>query len=647
MPSRALPLFTAGAVSITAAALALTPLGVAAAADPPPRLTIAQIQGTGAASPYAGQTVVTDGVVTASYPTGGFNGFYLQTAGTGGHLSRDHAASDAVFVYLGSKGAATAPRIGDHVEVTGPVSEYQGLTEISPATDGTSVLTTPAEAVKPVTNAYPSTDAGREAEEGMLVEPGRFTVTDVYTLNSYGEIALARGTTTLRQPTDVARPGSAKQQSVIASNAARSVTLDDGSSVSFLGSGKNTPLPWITQERPVRVGAPAQFTKPVVLDYRNDEWKFQPTSQLTADNAASVAPATFPNTRTDHPAKVKGALKIASFNVLNYFTETGEDYVAAGHTCSSYSDRAGNPITVDDCGADGPRGAWDEANLQRQQDKIVHAINALGADVLSLEEIENSAKFGKDRDQALAHLVDALNADAGSRVWDYVRSPEAADLPPLADQDVIRTAFIYHRVDVKPVGVSHVLVGSAAFDNARQPLAQVFVPRGGGRDVRFLAVVNHFKSKGSGTGEDADQGDGQGASNHSRVLQARALVRFVRQQEDTADVRKVFLTGDFNSYTEEDPLRVLANAGYTDLGTKLAPSESTYVFDGLVGSLDHVFANDAALEWVKGAHVWNINSVESVAYEYSRYNANATNFYTPSPFRSSDHDPTLVGFTPR
>jgi len=42
--------------------------------------------------------------------------------------------------------------------------------------------------------------------------------------------------------------------------------------------------------------------------------------------------------------------------------------------------------------------------------------------------------------------------------------------------------------------------------------------------------------------------------------------------------------------------------------------------------------------------VWNINSVESVAYEYSRFNYNATSFYAPTAFRSSDHDPLLVGF---
>ncbi len=90
---------------------------------------------------------------------------------------------------------------------------------------------------------------------------------------------------------------------------------------------------------------------------------------------------------------------------------------------------------------------------------------------------------------------------------------------------------------------------------------------------------------------------------------------------------KVFLTGDFNSYTKEDPLQELYDAGYTDVGSAKSPSEYTYVFDGLVGSLDHVLVNDEALATVKDAHVWNINSVESVAYEYSRHNYNATDFY--------------------
>ena len=212
------------------------------------------------------------------------------------------------------------------------MSEFNGLTELSPAVGGVTTLADAAAAPVPVTDPYPATDAGREAEEGMLQAPsGDFTVSDVFTLNNFGEIDLASGTTPLRQPTDVARPSRPRPQAVADDNAARAVTLDDGSSTNYLSAANSSqPLPWITQDTPVRVGAVAHFTKPVVLDYRNDLWKLQPTSQLTPANAATVQPVTFPNTRTAAPEHVDGDLKIASFNVLNFFTETGQAYAAEG-----------------------------------------------------------------------------------------------------------------------------------------------------------------------------------------------------------------------------------------------------------------------------------------------------------------------------
>ena len=207
---------------------------------------------------------------------------------------------------------------------------------------------------------------------------------------------------------------------------------------------------------------------------------------------------------------------------------------------------------------------------------------------------------------------------------------------------MIRTAFIYKKAKATPVGTSKILTGSAAFANAREPLAQVFKPVGGSENQQFLVVVNHFKSKGSGSGADADQGDGQGGSNASRVAQAKALVAFVKENQDATGTKRVYLTGDFNSYTQEDPMQVLYEAGFTDIGAAKT-DEATYLFDGVVGSLDHVLANAAGYQQVADADVWNINSVESVAYEYSRYNYNATNFYAPNAYRSSDHDPLVVG----
>lgn len=618
------------------------------AVDPGPGVekTIEEVQGTAAASPLVGTKVITKGVVTAVYKTGGLKGFTIQTPGTGGALDlAEHTGSNAVFVYVSNLAAASYPDAGDYVQVTGIVAEFNGLTEIKTGsagdiTDVPDSVTAPT----PASVTWPGGATARETLESMLYLPsGPWTVSDVYTLNSAGEIKLARGTTPARTPTDVARPGTPAAAAVAAQNAQRAVVLDDGATLDFFGAAKNTPLPWITQNSSVRVGAPATFDKPVIVS-QFDGWKFEPTAQLDAADTNNVRPATFANTRTAGPEPVEGQLKIASVNVLNYFTQTAADWTAtAGNTCTSYNDRAGTPITVNSCNGDGPRGAWDTTNRLRQQAKTVEAINALGADVVSLEEIENSAKYGPNRDAALATLVAALNDDAGSNVWSFVSSPSPAQRPSLAEQDVIRTAFIYKNAKVEPVGPSRILVGQSAFNNAREPLSQVFKPVGGTQNQQFLAVVNHFKSKGSGSGPDADQGDGQGASNLSRVNQAKALVNWVNQLKVSTSTDRVFLAGDFNSYTQEDPMKVFYDAGFTDIGATYG-DDFTYVFDGAVGSLDHVLGNAAAMSTVQGASVWHNNSVESVAYEYSRYNYNATDFYAPTPYRTSDHDPLVVGF---
>ena len=103
----------------------------------------------------------------------------------------------------------------------------------------------------------------------------------------------------------------------------------------------------------------------------------------------------------------------------------------------------------------------------------------------------------------------------------------------------------------------------------------------------------------------------------------------------------MFLTGDYNAYAMEDPIQLISDAGYHDLHP--ANNEKTYSFGGLAGSLDHAFANEAAHAMVTGEDVWSINANESVFYEYSRFNSNVTNLYAENPFRSSDHNPEIIG----
>ena len=61
----------------------------------------------------------------------------------------------------------------------------------------------------------------------------------------------------------------------------------------------------------------------------------------------------------------------------------------------------------------------------------------------------------------------------------------------------------------------------------------------------------------------------------------------------TRGTDKIFLAGDFNSYTFEDPMQVLYAAGFTRHRVRHRPASTSYSFSGLSGSLDHVLANAA------------------------------------------------------
>ncbi|WP_311197704.1 ExeM/NucH family extracellular endonuclease [Brevibacterium sp. p3-SID960] len=600
--------------------------------DPANLTPISEIQGTGQTSPLDGTTVSTRGVVTAAYPEGGLDGYFIQTAGSGGDAHQVPGASEGLFVY--SKETVGTVKPGAHVEVTGTVSEYYGQTQITVSGSGLTELSEPAEAPKPFTGALPDGDEARESLEGMLVHPaGPITVADTYTANRYGEVGLTNGTKPLRHHTDAHRPGTDEAKQLEAENNDRFYLLDDGATRDFTGKASDVPVPYVSLDNPVRVGAEATFTSAAVLGYGHETWRLQPTATVTGDNEEETAPATFADNRPAAPEAVGGQLSIASYNVLNYFPTTGDELSG----CQYYTDREGNPITVrSGCAA---RGAANAENFERQQAKIVNGINTLDASIVALEEIEQSAAFGKDRDDALNQLVDALNAAAGSEKWAAAASPEQV---PAVGEDVIRTAFIYQPAAAEPVG-SPAILDNPAYSNARAPLAQAFA-KPGETDAEFVAIVNHFKSKGSGSGDgNEDSGDGQGASNADRVKQAKALVGFADEQKKATGTDKAFLLGDFNSYTFEDPMQVFYEAGYTNLGEEHT-DEQTYLFGGRVGSLDHILASADLAGDVTGADVWNINSGESIGLEYSRYNNNVRKLYDHSVFRSSDHDPLIVGF---
>lgn len=127
---------------------------------------IANVQGSGEASPLAGSIVTVRGVVTVLTT----QGFFLQTPD--GETDGDPDTSEGIYVYTGSTPSVD---VGDAVEVTAEVQEFNGLTELA-LPDTVSVLASGSPLPTPVafdatlpSPARPVPGSELERFEGMLV----------------------------------------------------------------------------------------------------------------------------------------------------------------------------------------------------------------------------------------------------------------------------------------------------------------------------------------------------------------------------------------------------------------------------------------------------------------------------------------------
>lgn len=334
---------------------------------------------------------------------------------------------------------------------------------------------------------------------------------------------------------------------------------------------------------------------------------------LTSNEPADWKPAARPEPPTVGDANVT----VASFNVLNYFT------------------------TLDD-GSNNARGADSLSELERQEEKIVSAIMSLDADVLGLMELENNV-------DAENRLVAALNERAETTAFQACGIPDGFDDSP-GGGDSIRVGIIYRSDRVKTVGGVGVIRDNA-FSSARAPVVQTFEPTGGGDS--FTVIVNHFKSKGGSDRADVankNKGDGQGAFNAARRSQALAICGYVNGLQEKVPGAKVLVIGDLNAYQQEDPIDALRANGMVDLHERFHNSQSgesdhanySYVYYGQSGSLDHALATKALADSVTGVATWHINSDEPRFLDYNE-EFNPKLLFEPDPYRSSDHDPVLIG----
>ncbi|MBF2075794.1 MAG: ExeM/NucH family extracellular endonuclease [Synechococcales cyanobacterium C42_A2020_086] len=587
-----------------------------------PITKIHSIQGSGNSfDPAFGGIQTIEGIVVGDFQIAGatpfLRGFYVQEEDS--DADSNPLTSEGIFVFDNAFG--TDVQIGDKVRITGEVNEFtstaggrtSSLTQLRNLTEVVNLgsgnpLPTAAVLQFPLTGNL-------EAVEGMRVTvPEPLVVTEHFELGRFGQVVLAAngpsnqpGTDArLDQYTQFNAPSVSGFSAYLAQLAQRRLILDDGQTVQnpdpiLLGRGGN-PLSASNTLR----GGDTVTNLTGVLDERFGDYRVQP-----------VAPVDFqPSNPRPATLNLGGTLRVAGFNLLNYFNGDGLG--------------GGFPTA---------RGAESLAEFNRQRAKTIAAILGMNSDVVGLIELEND---GYGPNSAIQDLVNGLNAAAGAGTYALI-DPGTPNL----GSDQIAVGFIYKPSRVTPVGAAATVpdgFGQGAFDaDNRKPLAQTFRQTDTGAE--FTAVINHFKSKGSSAGKpgDEDAGDGQGLSNGTRLRAAQDLAAWLATNPTGTSDPDYLLLGDLNAYALEDPIRALENAGYQNL---VSNTSYSFVFNGQWGSLDHALANGSLAGQIAGATKWHINADEPNVLDYNTNFKSAnqqSSLYSPDPFRSSDHDPVVVG----
>ena len=560
------------------------------------------------------------GIVTGDFQSNDDNsqpdldGFFIQSV-----PDADFATSDGIFVFDGNA-PTTDVNAGDSIRVTGTVNEYFGETQITAASVtvvGTGVIL-PAPVNFPVNGAIANSDgeliADLERYEGMLIRfPQSLSVSSLRNLERYGEVQLTAGGRPM-QFTNGNSPDVTAYRQHIADLAARRIVLDDGrkatnaSPVRYLDAGSAPAYSIRVGDEITDVTGNLRYSRGSGAGGA-ETWRIVPTVNPLFDAS---------NPRPGAPA-VGGALRTAYFNAHNFFTTIDSGQNICGPSGNSAC-----------------RGAESNAELDRQLAKLITALVLIDADIVGLIELENNPTM------TIQVIVDAMNDALGAGGYNFVNTGTIGD-------DAIRTAFIYKPSTVTPQGAFAILDSNvdARFDDSRNrpALAQTFAQNSNGAVLTL--VLNHLKSKGSNcdSAGDPNTGDGQGNCNQTRSNAAMAIADWVALDPTTSGDPDYLVLGDLNAYVAEDPVTVLKSAGFTNLieagGGRNAYS---YIFDGQAGALDHALASPDLVPQVAATIQWHINADEPALLDYNiDAGRDPTLFDGATPYRSSDHDPIIIG----
>ncbi len=669
--------------------------------------TLVGVPGAADESPFAGEFVRVQGVVTADFAgTASLEGFYLQEEES--DYDNSPFTSEGAFIYAGSLVTPTDVEIGEIVTVEGIATERDGETSIVAInvvpTGRSEPLPAPVELTLPTVDTLVDADgdflANLEQYEGMLVSIEQpLSVTELFQLGRFGTFRVSSDGR-LEQFTQNNDPDEDGFLQHLQDIAARSLVIDDGLRVQ---NPDDILVPDLGEDGILNGGdvfrmgdtytdltGVLSFSEDSASGSEEPEYRIHtPEATLSADNP-----------RPETPEDVGGDIQVASFNVLNFFTTLDDG--------RSFNDNPLTSVGLEPRGADDltPGITPDTAEYDRQLAKLVEAIIDTGADVLGLIELEN--EFIDDqtlptppearlpRTIAIQELVDALNDELDAEIYDWVEPlDENGNLVEFVGTDAISTGLIYRTDTVQQVGDSAFLVFEEASSAATQDVADVLNPFVDSDDqlenlqrnrpalaatfepvddegAAVTIAVNHFKSKGDSgledlaeaaqdeldNGEDGftqedidalladpnfDAGDGAAFWTEVRADAARELIEWLDSDPTGSGDPDYLVIGDLNAYRQEDPITVFEDADYTDLGALFDPDGYSFVFDGQLGTLDYGLSNPSLTDQITGATDWHINADEPSVFDYNLEFGRDETLFTPDQFRSSDHDPLIVG----
>ena len=418
--------------------------------------------------------------------------------------------------------------------------------------------------------------------------------------------------------------------------------------------------------------------------------------RLLVDNGLAQAQFQHGSDRQSLAPRTREHLRIASFNLLNYFNR------AAGGS--------NNPLRQN-------RGATTLSALRKQETQLSNTIVALDADFIGLMEMENNG-FGQY--SAIRRLLDLVNQAIQDPSKHYAMiKPLKSDLHQgrYLGTGAITVAGFYRPTQLKLVNtrviqlpIQRSMLGNAYHRPALTPTF-IRVSDNHSQSKRLTISVNHFKSKGSKCVEDKQRATilkklKRKRSNDQQSLRAwqrakrtfaqdrqghcaqfRTTAASVLAQALASESGSKIILGDLNSYPKEDPLLVLtdydvaryayykiAHSDNNYLGTTLLDAKTktgygyhdpfvnqpdtgwTYSFKAL-GRLDYILLSPDLLSSLVTQKIWHINAAESHFVNNSRQsnsnlglnnsrlggavNAGAMRNMA-SVFSSSDHEPLFI-----